>query len=82
MTEGPVLESATVADVEPLLTVAEVAAMLRVSKMTIYRLVHAGDLAAFRVSRSFRIPATAALTLRQSQPGEVRPGVLRVLTGE
>jgi hypothetical protein len=50
--------------------------------MTIYRLVHAGDLAAFRVSRSFRIPATAALTLRQTQPGEVRPGVLRVLTGE
>jgi excisionase family DNA binding protein len=82
MTEGPVLESAPVADVEPLLTVAEVAAMLRVSKMTIYRLVHAGDLAAFRVSRTFRIPLTAALTLRQSQPALVRPGVLRVLTGE
>jgi excisionase family DNA binding protein len=58
------LETSTV-DVEPLLTVAEVAAMLRVSKMTIYRLVHAGDLPALRVSRSFRIPAAAARTLRQ-----------------
>jgi excisionase family DNA binding protein len=37
------------------LTVAEVAAMMRVSKMTVYRLVHAGDLAAVRVGRSFRV---------------------------
>jgi excisionase family DNA binding protein len=38
------------------LTVAEVAAIMRVSKMTVYRLVHAGDLPAVRVGRSFRVP--------------------------
>jgi excisionase family DNA binding protein len=41
------------------LTVAEVASMMRVSKMTVYRLVHAGDLPAIRVGRSFRVPADA-----------------------
>lgn len=41
------------------LTVAEVAALMRVSKMTVYRLVHAGDLAAVRVGRSFRVPERA-----------------------
>jgi excisionase family DNA binding protein len=46
------------ADVQ-FLTVAEVAAMLRVSKMTVYRLVHAGDLNAVRVGRSFRVPQHA-----------------------
>ncbi len=37
------------------LTVAEVAAVMRVSKMTVYRLVHNGDLPAVRVGRSFRV---------------------------
>ncbi|MCL8023842.1 helix-turn-helix domain-containing protein [Nocardioides bruguierae] len=37
------------------LTVAEVAQMMRVSKMTVYRLVHNGDLPAVRVGRSFRV---------------------------
>ncbi len=37
------------------LTVAEVAAMMRVSKMTVYRLVHHGELPAVRVGRSFRV---------------------------
>jgi excisionase family DNA binding protein len=37
------------------LTVAEVAAMMRVSKMTVYRLVHSGELPAVRVGRSFRV---------------------------
>jgi excisionase family DNA binding protein len=37
------------------LTVAEVAAMMRVSKMTVYRLLHNGDLPAVRVGRSFRV---------------------------
>jgi excisionase family DNA binding protein len=41
------------------LTVAEVAAAMRVSKMTVYRLVHGGDLPAVRVGRSFRVPADA-----------------------
>ena len=41
------------------LTIAEVAAELRVSKMTVYRLVHAGEIAATRIGRSFRVPAGA-----------------------
>lgn len=38
-----------------LMTVAEVAALMRVSKMTVYRLVHNGTLPAVRVGRSFRV---------------------------
>ena len=41
------------------LTVAEVAEMMRVSKMTVYRLVHSGELPAVRVGRSFRVPQKA-----------------------
>jgi len=41
------------------LTVAEVAARMRVSKMTVYRLVHSGELEAVRVGRSFRVPDEA-----------------------
>lgn len=36
-------------------TVAEVASMLRVSNMTVYRLIQAGTLPAVRVGRSYRI---------------------------
>lgn len=42
-----------------LLTVAEVARALRVSKMTIYRLIDAGELQAIRVGRSYRVPESA-----------------------
>jgi excisionase family DNA binding protein len=38
------------------LTVAEVASIMRVSKMTVYRLVKTGELEAIRVGRSFRVP--------------------------
>src|SRR6476469_1923444 len=41
------------------LTVAEVAASMRVSRMTVYRLVHSGELPAVRVGRSFRVPEQA-----------------------
>ena len=41
------------------LTVAEVAAVMRVSRMTVYRLVHSGELPAVRVGRSFRVPERA-----------------------
>jgi excisionase family DNA binding protein len=41
------------------LTVAEVAVMMRVSNMTVYRLVHSGELPAVRFGRSFRIPESA-----------------------
>ena len=40
-------------------TVAEVASLMRVSKMTVYRLVHSGELPAVRVGRSFRVPEAA-----------------------
>jgi excisionase family DNA binding protein len=36
-------------------TVAEVAEHLRVSSMTVYRLVKAGDLPAVRVGKSYRV---------------------------
>jgi len=41
------------------LTVAEVAEMMRVSSMTVYRLVRAGELPAVRFGRSYRIPESA-----------------------
>ncbi len=41
------------------LTVAEVAEMMRVSRMTVYRLVHSGELPAIRFGRSFRVPESA-----------------------
>lgn len=37
------------------LTAAEVAAILRVSTMTVYRLIKAGQLAAVRVGKSYRV---------------------------
>ena len=37
------------------LTVQEVAQLMRVSSMTVYRLIRAGDLPAGRVGRSFRV---------------------------
>ncbi|WP_197676150.1 helix-turn-helix domain-containing protein [Nakamurella panacisegetis] len=41
------------------LTVAEVATVMRVSRMTVYRLVHSGEVPAVRVGRSFRVPERA-----------------------
>ncbi len=58
-------ESSGVRPVDPalssvrFLTVAEVASVMRVSKMTVYRMVHAGELPAVRVGRSFRVPEKA-----------------------
>jgi excisionase family DNA binding protein len=42
----------------PLLTVAEVADVLRVSNMTVYRLIKAGELPALRVGKNYRIRET------------------------
>lgn len=50
------------------LTVAEVSGHLRVSKMTVYRLIESGELPAVRVGRSFRITASAVETLIGAQP--------------
>lgn len=40
---------------ESLLTVAEVAATMRVSKMTVYRLIKARQLPALKVGKNYRI---------------------------
>ncbi|QJC21296.1 helix-turn-helix domain-containing protein [Arcanobacterium buesumense] len=40
-------------------TVAEVADMTRVSRMTVYRMVHSGELPAVRVGNSYRVPKSA-----------------------
>ncbi len=47
-------------------TVTEVAEVMRVSKMTVYRLIHAGELPAIRVGRSFRVPHSAVQELLDS----------------
>lgn len=49
-----------------LMKVSEVAAELRLSRMTIYRLIRAGDLASVRVGRSLRVPRTAVEEILRS----------------
>ncbi len=56
------------------LTVAEVADMMRVSKMTVYRLVHAGELPAIRFGRSFRVPESAVEAAIDSHVGDTAAG--------
>ncbi|HAQ59537.1 MAG TPA: excisionase [Microbacterium sp.] len=51
------------------LTVAEVAEIMRVSKMTVYRLVHAGELPAVRFGRSYRVPEQAVTDAVNTPPG-------------
>ena len=43
---------------EPLLTVGEVAGLMRVSNMTVYRLIKSGQLGAIRVGKNYRIRRT------------------------
>lgn len=45
------------------MTVSEVADVMRVSKMTVYRLIHAGELPAIRVGKSFRVPQSGVAQL-------------------
>ena len=42
-----------------LFTVAEVADVMRVSRMTVYRVIREGGLPAVRFGRSYRVPADA-----------------------
>ncbi|WP_074996434.1 helix-turn-helix domain-containing protein [Streptomyces misionensis] len=52
------------------MTVAEVASIMGVSKMTVYRLVHSGHLPAIRDGRYFRVPEQAVYGyLRESWVG-------------
>ena len=54
---------------ERFLTVQEVAQLMRVSTMTVYRLIKAGDLRAARVGRSYRLPEIEVETyLRRGIP--------------
>jgi excisionase family DNA binding protein len=41
------------------LTVSEVADLLRVSTMTVYRLIKAGELSAVRIGKSYRVEESA-----------------------
>jgi excisionase family DNA binding protein len=43
------------------LTIYELARIMRISKMSAYRLVHSGELEAIRVGRSYRIPEQAVV---------------------
>lgn len=47
------------------LTVQEVADTMRVSSMTVYRMVHSGQIPAIRFGRSYRIPETALAQITQ-----------------
>ncbi len=54
------------------LTVQEVADVMRVSSMTVYRLIKSGELAAVRVGRSFRVSEVdvdSYLAARYTQAG-------------
>ncbi|MBN7793491.1 helix-turn-helix domain-containing protein [Microbacterium esteraromaticum] len=53
------------------LTVAEVAELMRVSKMTVYRLVHAGELPAIRFGRSYRVPESAVVEMMHKPISDV-----------
>ena len=53
-------------------TVGEVARQLRVSNMTVYRLINAGDMPAVRIGKSYRLRAEdvdAYLAARYTQTG-------------
>lgn len=52
-------------------TVAEVAELMRVSKMTVYRMVNAGELPAIRFGRSFRVPESAVAEILQAPSTQV-----------
>lgn len=59
LSDSPLME-------QKFLTVAEVATITRLSKMSIYRLCNSGELESIRVGRSFRIPEAAVAKLTGS----------------
>lgn len=52
------------------MTVTEVAELMRVSKMTVYRLIHGGEMPAIRVGKSFRVPESAVRQMIDVQMSE------------
>lgn len=52
------------------LTVSEVADVMRVSKMTVYRMIHSGEMPAVQFGRSYRVPESAVESVLQSAQQE------------
>lgn len=48
-------------------TVAEVAGIFRISKMTVYRMVNSGEVRSIEVGRTIRIPAEEVSRLRRGR---------------
>ena len=73
MPAGWALEGESMAELPDVrfLTVAEVADLMRVSKMTVYRLVHSGELPAVRFGRSYRVPESAVTAALQRPIADV-----------
>jgi excisionase family DNA binding protein len=55
MNRGPQRPAPRPGPVPVFLTVKEVAAKMRVSKMTVYRMLHSGEMESVRIGRSFRV---------------------------
>ena len=54
------------------MTVTEVAEMMRVSRMTVYRMIHSGEVPAVRFGRSYRVPESAVQQILRTGTTEVR----------
>ena len=64
-----------------LMTVTEVADIMRVSKMTVYRLIHSGEMPAIRVGKSFRVPEAAVTQMIQAGMADHSGDQARVIGG-
>lgn len=56
------------------MTVNEVAEMMRVSRMTVYRMIHGGELPAVRFGRSYRVPESAVRQVLEEGTTSTRNG--------
>lgn len=64
-------------------TVAEIAAQMRLSKMTVYRLVHSGEIpGAIHAGRSIRIPRTSVTEWRKNNTAVTIPAASEHLARE
>ena len=63
------------------MTVTEVADIMRVSKMTVYRLIHSGEMPAIRVGKSFRVPEAAVGQIIQAGRADLCGGQASVIGG-
>jgi excisionase family DNA binding protein len=60
-------------DIARLLTVDEVAELMRVSRMTVYRLIRKGQLQAVRVGRNYRVRSQDLNAYLEAQAVNGRP---------